>query len=83
MTKTFPGKSVKRETCSPGIYSQGKNRTVIVSVEFPNIVGFRLKGTRTTYELDAESLFWVAMKATIAREKKEKAKAKKERKGAA
>lgn len=52
---------------------------MIVSIEPPGIVGFRLKGTRTTYRLPADRLWWIAMYAERVYQAKQKAKAKKER----
>lgn len=66
---------VHRETVG-GILERGKIRPVIVSIEPPNVVGFRLKGMRTTYYLTAEGCFMQAVKAKIAADKREKAKAK-------
>jgi len=66
---------VYRETHG-GILERGKTRPVIVSVEPPNVIGFRLKGMRTTYYLTAEGCFMQAVKAKIAQDKKDKAKAK-------
>lgn len=68
-------KPVHRET-SGGILERGKVRPVIVSIEPPNIIGFRLKGMRTTYYLTAEGCFMQAVKAKIAHDKREKQKAK-------
>jgi uncharacterized ParB-like nuclease family protein len=70
---------VYRETHG-GIYDRGKTRPVIVSVEPPNVIGFRLKGCRKTYYLTAEGCFMKAVQAAVAAEKREKAKAKKKRK---
>ncbi|MHA2279686.1 MAG: hypothetical protein ACXAC5_02165 [Promethearchaeota archaeon] len=72
-------KPVRRETHG-GVFSQGKLRPVIVSVEPPNVIGFRLKGTRRTYYLTAEGCYLKAVQAAIAAEKREKAKARKEKK---
>jgi hypothetical protein len=68
-------KPVYRETVG-GILERGKVRPVIVSVEPPNIIGFRLKGMRTTYHLTAEGCFLQAVKAKVSADKREKAKAK-------
>lgn len=68
-------KPVFRETHG-GILERGKVRPVIVSIEPPDVIGFRLKGMRTTYYLTAGGCFMQAVKAKIAGEKKEKAKAK-------
>lgn len=68
-------KTVYRETVG-GILERGKNRPVIVSIEPPNIIGLRLKGMRKTFYLTAEGCFMQAVKAHVAAEKREKAKAK-------
>jgi hypothetical protein len=49
-------------------------------VDYPNIIGLRLKGTRRTYQLSAESAFNYAVQLQVAHDKAEKAKAKKLRK---
>lgn len=67
-------KPVYRETVEGGIFSRGKTRPVIVSIEPPNVVGFRLKGTRRTYYLTADAMFIQAVKAQLALDKKERAK---------
>jgi len=54
----------------------GKHRPVIVSLEPPNVIGFRLKGLRRTFFLTVEGCYMQAVKAAVAAEKKEKAKAK-------
>lgn len=74
-------KPLYRETIG-GVFSAGKTRPVIVSLEPPNVIGFRLKGMRRTYYLTAEGLFFQALKAQLAAEKKEKTKEKKLRKAA-
>lgn len=75
MTKTRVGKTTIRETQGPG----EKGRPVIVSIDFPNVVGFRLKGMRKVYFTTAEACWWMAAKAEIARKQAEKRKAKKGR----
>lgn len=72
-------KAVRRETVG-GVFSAGKTRPVIVSVEPPNVLGFRLKGMRRTFYLTAEGCFMQAVQAHVRAEKKEKAKKKKESK---
>lgn len=76
MTKTRVGKTTKRETQGFGI----QGRVVVVTVDFPNIIGLRLKGTKTTYYTTAEACWWMAAKAKAAYDKAEKKKAKKARK---
>ena len=75
MTKTRVGRTVKRETQGPGVFERSIERNVIVSVEYPNLVGFRLKGTRRTYQITAEDGFLYAVHMKNAHDKIEKAKA--------
>lgn len=56
--------TVSRETFST-IYERGKAREVIVSIESPGVIRFRLKGCRKSYVLPADALFWIAMKAEV------------------
>lgn len=68
-------KPIYRETLvgtKGGIFSAGKTRPVIVSIEPPNVLGFRLKGTRKTVYLTAEGCFLQALKLQLAAEKREK-----------
>lgn len=74
---TLVGRIVKRETF--GTVFDRKRRAVIVSIEPPNLVGFRLKGTRRTYHLPSEKLFSIALKAHIEVEKAAKRKARRSR----
>lgn len=67
---------VRRETHGT-IFECGKHRPVIVSIEPPNVIGLRLKGTRRTYFLTSEVAYMVALRAHLAALKKEKARAKK------
>ena len=69
---------VYRETVG-GIFSTGKTRPVIVSIEPPNVIGFRLKGMHKTFYLTAEICFLQAVKAQLMADKREKAKNKKTR----
>lgn len=71
-------KPVYRETIG-GIFSTGKTRPVIVSIEPPNVIGFRLKGMRKTFYLTAEGCFLQAVKAQLLADKREKDKGKKAR----
>ncbi len=71
-------KPIYRETVG-GILSSGKIRPVIVSIEPPNVIGFRLKGMHRTVYLTAESCFLKAVQAQIIADKREKAKAKRGR----
>jgi hypothetical protein len=60
-------------------FERGKHREVIISLEPPDLLGFRLKGTRTTFYLDAETCYCLAVKAQVAAEAKERRKQKKAR----
>ncbi len=60
---------VQRETFGT-VFSQGKDREVIVSLEPPNVIGFRLKGTRQTYYLTSDGCYMAAVKAAIALDKR-------------
>lgn len=80
MTKVT--RPVRRETIAVdggGILSLGKVRPVIVSIEPPNVMGFRLKGQRKTFHLTAEYCFLQAVKAQLAAEQREKNKNQKTR----
>lgn len=66
-------RTVRRETHGT-VYSQGKHREVIVSIEPPNVLGFRLKGTRRTYYLTSDGCYLVAVKAALLAEKRERSK---------
>ena len=69
---------VHRETIG-GVFSQGKTRPVIVSLHPPNVIGFRLKGTRRTVFLTAEGCYMKALQIELACEKREKVKKRKKR----
>lgn len=69
-------KPVRRETDST-VYEQGKHRPVIVSLEPPGLITFRLKGTRRTYRLTVDGCYLLAVKAHLEglrREKRKKTK---------
>lgn len=55
-------KPVHRETASK-VFSSGKEREVIVILQPPGTLGFRLKGTKTTYWLPADRLYMMALQA--------------------
>lgn len=80
MTKTRVGKVTKREAQGEGVYERCQWRPVIVTIEYPDLIGFRLKGTRRIYRMTAETGFLHAVKMWNAHEKSEKLKAKKLRK---
>ena len=68
-------KKVARETGATVF--ERKVRPVIVSFEPPDLIGFRLKGTRRTYFLPAGSCYYMAVKGTVAAERAAKLAAKK------
>jgi len=71
-------KTVRRETTG-GIFEKGKVRPVIISLEPPNVIGFRLKGMHRSYFLTAEGCYMQALRVAIAAEKREKQKRRKNR----
>lgn len=75
MTKTRSGKRVVREMQGPGF----QGRAIVISVEHPNLIGVRLKGTRTKLYVTAEAVFWLAVKQKLAADKADKKKRKKGR----
>lgn len=64
------------------VFSQGKARAVVVSIEPPNLVGFRLKGTRRTYYLTTDGLFLQALRVHVEAEKRERVKVRELRRAA-
>jgi hypothetical protein len=54
------------------IWEQRQNRPVIVSLEPPDLIGFRLKGTRRTYHLTAGRCYRLAVQASIEYDRKQK-----------
>ena len=60
---------ISRETAATH-FERGKRRQVIVSLEPPSLLGFRLKGTKRTYYLDAGSCYDLACKAELERTKR-------------
>jgi hypothetical protein len=64
-----------RETTAT-VYERGKDRKVTVVLSPPDLVGFKLKGMHTTFWLDAEACYSMAVKAAVLAEKKEKEKRK-------
>lgn len=78
MTKL--NKAIKRES-SDSIFEQRKARPVIITLNPPNLVGLRLKGTLRTYYLPAEKLYRLAVQASIEHERKQR-RARKARKEA-
>jgi len=62
---------VRRESYGT-VFDRGKRRPVIVSIESPNLLGFRLKGTRRIYHLTTEACFSMALKAALRAEAAEK-----------
>lgn len=69
---------IKRET-SAKIFERSTYRSVIVTLDPPCRIGFRLKGTRRTFWLDADTCYAVAAAAELDRQQKEKKKAKRKK----
>jgi len=72
---TIVKKKVKRETIGT-VFEKGKHRPVIVSIEPPNIISFRLKGMKTSYSLTTQALYMMALKAHLSSEQREKTRKK-------
>lgn len=72
---------------TPGvIFSKGRKRNVVIEINpggdgkpGPDFLGFRLMGTRTTYYLPVDWCFREAVKAEMARRRREKREQRKER----
>jgi hypothetical protein len=82
MTKIQGNRIVRRETYDTR-YERGKDRPIVVSIEAPNLLGFRLKGTRQTFYLTVEGCYMRAVQIKVAADKAEKAKARKLRRASA
>ena len=61
-------------------YERGKSRPIVVSLEPPGLVGFRLFGTRRTYRLPVGMLFILAARAQADIQKARKAAKRKAKK---
>ncbi|HOF17583.1 MAG TPA: hypothetical protein PK082_01640 [Phycisphaerae bacterium] len=55
-------KPVSRETAARQ-FERGADRPIIVSIEPPGTLGFRLKGTRRTYRLPVATCFLLAVRS--------------------
>lgn len=66
-----------RRVSSGTIRERGRSRDIIVILRPPNVLGFRLAGCRHEYALTVEGCYTMAVRATIARERMERVKAKK------
>jgi hypothetical protein len=62
---------LKRET-SATVFELGRHRAVIVSLEPPCLISLRLKGTRRTFYLSADTAYVRAVKAHLDAEAREK-----------
>lgn len=47
------------------VFERSQRRPVVVKVEPSGLIGFRLKGTRRTYELTADACYHAAVKAEV------------------
>jgi hypothetical protein len=56
------------------IFERSKQREVVIILEPPALVGFRLKGTKRTYWLPADVCYLMALKASQKDEAKRKGK---------
>lgn len=77
MTKL--SKTVQRET-SATVRDAGRVRQVIVSLEPTCLIGLRLKGTRTTYYLDAAGAWYAAVRAQAAADARDRRQKRRQRK---
>lgn len=70
---------LRRESLA-SIHSGGRRRAVVIELDpnTPGLIGFRLKGTRTTYQLPVDFCFREACRAEMARRKAERKRLKKE-----
>ena len=64
---------VERETDAT-VFERSQHRPVILSFEPPDLVGVRLKRTRRTYYLSAESLYYLAVRAEVSHEQQQRKK---------
>jgi hypothetical protein len=78
--KTMTRTTRRQSPC--GMHSAGRFRPIIIELAPPfDTIGFRLKQTRRVYRLPVDWLYREALRATLAAEKAEKRKARKERAG--
>lgn len=68
-------REIERETDAL-VFDQGKNRPVVLTIKPGRLLGVRLKGTRRNYDLPADSIYSMAVKAEIEAKKAEKRKRK-------
>jgi hypothetical protein len=61
-------KKIERKT-SATVFDRGKRREVIVTFEPPDLLGFRLKGTRRTYYLTPDGCYSVAVERALRNER--------------
>lgn len=54
------------------VREQGKAREIVVILRPPNVIGFRAKGCRKEYQLTIEGCYTMAVKATMAAERRTK-----------
>ncbi len=73
-----PGKA-KQIFTQGQVREAGKYRDVVVVMRLPNLIGFRAKGCKTIYWLTVEACYYKAVEASVALEKREKQKLKKQK----
>lgn len=66
-------KPVRRETLSR-VYERCQHRAVILTVEPPGLLAFRLKGCRRTYRLTIDGCYMLAVKAEVEAIRRERKK---------
>jgi len=75
--------SVVREVagwCRKGVFGMGgrtTDRDLVVSMLPGGVFTFREKGRRKTYDIDIETVYYLAVKASLRADKKEKSKQRK------
>ena len=62
------------------VYEQSKYRPIVITLEPPSLLGFRAKGCRKTYYLDATACYTMAVRAHVIEQKKKKEREKQKRK---
>lgn len=77
---TFLGKPVARVT--PTVIRDGSKRRLLVVTIHPEYITLRPIGTRREETVSLEAMYFGAIKARVFREKMEKAKARKAKRGA-
>ncbi len=72
-------RKVRRVTAGT-VREVGKARAIVVSLEPPQLLGFRAKGCRRTYYLTAETCYLLAVRADVEARRKERKQRRRARK---